>query len=473
MATAGSPILRQYVGRRMPVIVWRLLLLLCILSVAGYYLSSFFRSSSQKIPQASGGARSVGSGAVHTGKSHEDKWISGGSSNLQDILKDPSRSKFPAIIISSLLSPKPVVWVLGEHPRVPFACLVVIVVDGDTLRCVPVESDFDVYVHLESQQEQALEPLSNALGTSTSKYVEQEKPPQLVLSPWPSRCSPLPVCTLRIRLYAIDAPETWKGKPKPAAAAGEKRAVAYGSAHLDVGGQPLGVAASAALAAMVLGRVVLLQPLRNDRYGRLLARVLVPSVTSEQTDGPQAFGDYIQQLSLLVATHNEAGNAPSGKHRGNSFKSERLSYNALPAEGHPKKWERHEVGLDGLKAQQDPLMALSAASEALQQIVGSPEVPLPALWKGSSLGGKESGQRVSLKTLEEAQPPLLHDASDAMLRRGLSSLYTGRGAAYAGRLQQLQLQQQAAISSSEGIWGLPPSLRQSPAEYKRANRRRN
>ncbi|CDI75022.1 hypothetical protein, conserved [Eimeria praecox] len=289
--------------------------------------SSSNNSSSSSNSSNNNKTSSISSNSSSNSSSSSDSSLS--SSSSKDVGPPIRRRKkgsifhssFAAIIISRLLSSSLEGVVETKTQSKPFTCFVVIVIDGDTLRCVPVASDAEVYVHLNSEHQKTLVPISAAIDTPTEVYVHRNTPPQLELSPWPSRCSPVSACTIKVRLYGIDAPEMRKDKKRIATATATAAAIAaataaaaatpqaaaatseeeeYGSVHLDVGGQPLGVAAAAALSDMVLGRVVLLQPLQEDRYKRLLARVLLPSVSSEETEGAPAFSSYIYSLAQHI-----------------------------------------------------------------------------------------------------------------------------------------------------------------------------
>lgn len=360
-------------------------------------------------------------------------------------------SDFSSIIISRLLSADPGNPSVDRDTRAPLACLVVVVTDGDTLRCVPVASDIEVSAHLTPDQRRALSSTNSALVNLPEVYVNRTTLPKLRLDPWPSRCVPLDSCTLKVRLYGIDAPEMNKGGSRaPPRSLQIPPGLLYGSAPLDVGGQPLGVAAAAALADAVLGRVVLIQSLQKDRYNRILARVVLPLVTDRAVEGPLAFDRYFKTLFSHIALISAQSTVPLGA----SF-------------GPSKEALINSQRLTKALEQGPPFHAFSLARETLRLLLGA-QAP------DGSFGGHKwrpgEGEAFLLATLEERDPLLLIDMSDLMLRRGLSSLYTGGGRVYAGRKEKLMEHQKSAQDNRMGIWALPDELRETPAGYKRRTR---
>ncbi|OEH74895.1 hypothetical protein cyc_07101 [Cyclospora cayetanensis] len=383
----------------------------------------------------------------------------------------PPSSAFPAITLSWLLTGEPHPPAAPSHESAPFACLVAVVVDGDTIRCIPVLTDAEVSIHFPAQQQPTLRPLLAALENLTTVYSNLRAPPQLTLPTVASSCSPISSCTLNVRLYAIDAPETRKRgirKADPDSRGKEQApealpSMVYGSAFLDVGGQPLGVAAAAALADMVLGRVVLVVPLRLDQYKRILARVLLPAVTHRSTEGSMAFASYFH----AVFTHIAAQAIPTD--------SEGQLVNKAPPKEAGQSAQRLVEALEAPYSQKETLHALAIAKDTLWKLRKPSGFSRPSKSSNSpdlEEGPRESGARVReacylLQILEQSRIPLLFDVSDVLLRRGLSVLYTGGGRVYAGRRPQLEELQRTAERNKEGIWGLPIELRESPMEYKR------
>ncbi|KAL8424845.1 hypothetical protein Efla_001650 [Eimeria flavescens] len=469
---------------------------------------------------------------------------SGTSSSVED-------SEFPAIVLSRLLAPPPGGWggaggdlaaAEAQQQKAPFACLVVAVADGDTLHCVKVDTDAAVFSFASQQQLQAVAPLSAVLQTPSEVYVHRKEKPQLRLDPWPSRCGTLAACATKVRLYGIDTPEMARGPPSarksggshkngegpfptpptsaqasppaqegvrgvppsesaaqeggggpPGGGAGvaapSKPLPPYGSAELDVGGQALGVAAAASLADQTLGRVVLLQPLKKDNFGRTLGRVLLPTVAFRQLDGAPAFALFFQRLFARIAL--EAGKALLGRLGDLRFQQVvgmllqllRQSEGAggpSVLEGLP--WAREALGflLEGLLPL-DP--ASTNKPTTSQQQTDSPAAAAAAAVAAGAAGRPQAADRrreVSLRfpgapvaylmqLLQDLEPPLLVDASEVLVQQGLSHLYGG--GALGGNKERLQQLLQTAKENRRGLWGLPPSLHRSPKQYRKEMRR--
>ncbi|KAL8432896.1 hypothetical protein ACSSS7_004299 [Eimeria intestinalis] len=404
-------------------------------------------------------------------------------------------SDFTSIILSRLLAPPAIGYPdLDEEEaqrKAPYACLVLLVADGDTLHCARVTSDAAVLAYMHSELHRSLVPVSVALATPVEVYMNRTTRPQLVVSPWPARCGGLTSCAVKVRLYAIDTPEMSKGGTRPfpreresphganaAAGLGPKDSLEtsrrpfppYGSAELDIGGQPLGVAAAASLADRVLGRVVLVQPLKKDIYGRTLARILVPTVQYKQLEGPALFSRYFQQLFSYIAAEAARLLVPGGDDL------------ALELVERLREALRDADGPGGLPI----LAALPLARQVLRLILAQPfrnESPQARPAEGGPPQGRDEEPAVKalrrhppggdaaflLKLLEERNPPLLYDASELLVQQGLCHLY--KGGSYAGRRDRLRRQLLLAKENRKGLWGLPVEYQEDPAEYRRRKRR--
>ncbi|KAL8453779.1 hypothetical protein Emed_000720 [Eimeria media] len=405
-------------------------------------------------------------------------------------------SDFTSIILSRLLAP-PAVG--GPEPdeeealrRAPFPCLVLLVVDGDTLHCARVTSDAAVYAYMHRELHRSLVPVSVSLATPVEVYMHRDTWPKLVVSPWPARCGGLASCAVKVRLYAIDTPEISRGgsrhppreRDSPREAAGAAGGLSkddsvetsrrpfppYGSADLDIGGQPLGVAAAASLADRVLGRVVLLQPLKKDVYGRTLARIVIPTVMYRHLEGPALFSRYFQQVFSHIAAEASRLLLPGGDDL------------AIELVQRLKEALRDSDGPGGLPI----LTALPLARQVLRLILAQPfgsEVPPGSPAKEGSTQGRDvdsaaeplrrhppgGDEAFLLKVLEERSPPLLYDASELLVQQGLCHLY--KGGSYAGRRERLQRQLLIAKEKRKGLWGLPVEFQEDPAKYRRRKRR--
>ncbi|KAL8273021.1 hypothetical protein Esti_003074 [Eimeria stiedai] len=393
-------------------------------------------------------------------------------------------SDFTSIILGRLLAPpaigSPEVDEEVAQRRAPFACLVLLVIDGDTLQCARVTSDAAVYAYVHRELHRSLVPISVALATPAEVYIHRDTMPQLMVSPWPTRCGGLASCAVKVRLYAIDTPEISRrgARPSPTQQASPRKAAEtatgaskkdnsekaqpfppYGSAELDVGGQPLGVAAAASLADRVLGRVVLVQPLRKDVYGRTLARIVIPTVLYRHLEGPALFSRYFQQLFSHIAA--EASRLLLLEKDDVSIRLVQRLRDALRESDSP----------GGLPI----LNALPLAREVLRLLVSQPfrnEVPQarPAE-EGSTQGRHPPGGDAAflLNVLEERSPSLLYDASELLVQQGLCHLY--RGGSYAGRRERLQRQLLIAKEKRKGLWGLPVNFQEDPKKYRESKRR--
>ncbi|KAL8448611.1 hypothetical protein Emag_003926 [Eimeria magna] len=405
-------------------------------------------------------------------------------------------SDFTSIILSRLLAP-PAIGApeLDEEEalrRAPFACLVLLVVDGDTLHCARVTSDAAVYAYMHRELHKSMVPVSVSLATPVEVYMNRSTRPQLVVSPWPTRCGGLASCAVKVRLYAIDTPEISRGgsrtspreQDSPREAAGAAPGAGkpdnvettrrpfppYGSAELDIGGQPLGVAAAASLADRVLGRVVLLQPLRKDIYGRTLARIVIPTVMYRQLEGPALFSRYFQQLFSHIAAEASRLLLPGGDDL------------AIELVQRLKEALRESDGPGGLPI----LSALPLARQVLRLILEQPfrnEVPqarppeegstqvrdVDSLAEAQRRHPPGGDAAFLLRILEERSPALLYDASELLVQQGLCHLY--KGGSYAGRRERLQRQLLIAKEKRKGLWGLPVEFQEDPAKYRRRKRR--
>ncbi|CDI75158.1 hypothetical protein, conserved [Eimeria praecox] len=328
----------------------------------------------------------------------------------------------------------------GERNARPyFAALVIRVVDGDTVRLMPVWSDEDVHNYMHRFDRCYLLKLQGALSKSTADIIGCQEYPRAVLHSWFEeeerlRCAGLDSRSILTQLYGIDAPEVQEGGLRPYSAVRyipcKRDCAVYGSEDLDKGGQPLGIAAARAMADMVLGRVVLVQPLGSDRYERLVARILIPAVSDGlHTDGLHTGADsYAGYFDRLL---------------------EKLVYTFRYSFGISKDLPS-EKGVYGVAA-----------------IVCKMREARKGDLRGFLLG--------CLRDMRVGSFAGIVDPCEEMLRRGLAIVYSSRRkkAEYGGILQEKKLKQLERRAKYRGCgrWGLPSFCQENPKDYRYRNRR--
>lgn len=342
------------------------------------------------------------------------------------------RSDFPALLIAQLLNHAQALE--GEarkhkNRRIQqrfFAALVVRVVDGDTVRLVPVLSDEAVRLHVDPAERLMMTKVKGAMSVSTRWIMDCPYCPEVELSSWSSEEKSeenmsMDSRSILTQVYGIDAPEIRVGgiRQRYAGRSKHKRAEDYGSFYLDSGGQPLGVAATRALAELVLGRVVLVKNLGDDCHGRLVGRIFVPAVSDVLIDKRKKYKKFFAAfLSRMRA---------QGLVKGPLAPGVKGVVEAV------KKLSREEV--KGLDLQSTILQCL---------------------------------QEIRLDTISG-----LVDASEELLRRGLAIVYKGWNVKYDGDTQKERLNHLESTAERRlcGRWGLPEYCRVDPKDFRREHGR--
>ncbi|CBZ56025.1 conserved hypothetical protein [Neospora caninum Liverpool] len=389
-----------------------------------------------------------------------------------------------------------------------FACLAVVVMDGDSFRCVPIpnaaalkENVGKQYALAETASAYSLfsPPLrSFALSTlsllPTSLFAAADEAatsedvalfPPYEQSPWPGKCKRLSQCTLLVRIAAIDAPETAKRRPevKTQRSAAKQKAgkqarrlqehdeIADESTQrtpnridIDEGGQPFSVAAASRLASEILGRVVLVKQLGKDRYGRTLARVF--RVTHDASFAT-AVRDAMKKIKMALMT----GERPTTE------KAREEQVDAEEPEGYEPGTGTRQLSVKrtgGQRTERKGIPSAGLAALAGGFVVGLLKTEAEKLGHHIKLESAKAGaaaKELATKIfIEEVLEKKTKEAADVLLREGLAVVYTQGGAKFDGRKNELLVIEQEAKRNKLGFWGIPESARETPAEYKKRKR---
>ncbi|CDJ41836.1 hypothetical protein, conserved [Eimeria tenella] len=336
------------------------------------------------------------------------------------------RSDFPALLIAQLLNhalaPEGGSRKRGDQMSqgLIFAALVVRVVDGDTVRLVPVLSDEAVRIHVDPAERQRRSTVKAAMSGSTRWIMDCPFYPEVELSSWSSEEKSeekmsMDTRSILTQVYGIDAPEVRVGgvRHRYTGRCDYTQTVDYGSFDLDIGGQPLGVAATRALAELVLGRVVLVKNLGRDRYKRLIGRIFVSAVSDRLVDKEHKYKEFFAALLSRM--------------RGKGLVEGSLA----------------TTGVEGV------VEAVKRLSE--KKVKGLQSTILQCL------------HEIRLDNISG-----LVDASEEMLRRGLAIVYTGERVMYDGNEQKDRLccLEDTAKRRLCGRWGLPEYCQIDPKDFR-------
>lgn len=294
-----------------------------------------------------------------------------------------------------------------------YAALFVEIADGSTVRFVRVTRADSLSARLSRDDAKKVPSVLKALKVLAKTYTDIQEPAQwqlkylLIQGHDPD--------ARRVRLSDVRTPQV---DLEDALVKAEHRAhglsVAYGSQPLDVGGEPMGVAAAACLSDLVLGRVVLLQLLGFDSSDRLTGRLLLPAVCDAEVDGREAVDKFYRCLAT------------------STLLKERSLYGECKESGEGKTgWER----LAGIVDQIQTSRGVAASEDLLRYFLGT-----------------AFDHSVCPPTMA------LTDVADVMVSRGFAWVASDHGAETGDRQQHLLALQGAAKERGNAIWSLPRGL---------------